>query len=251
MDSSKDDPLGWGDWADWRIEAEEREQLRLRELIQEFGEVPIDWDTRRILIDVLERKREGRFANEECCRAIRRDGRACHQEASGWWGGYPVPLCPLHAEKLVEALWALVIQEVHAGDGKWRRESGIYERDIHELVEAYAESNGLILRSRRIDAEEHTRSMDEIAALRERKADLYFAKSVLGGDLIKIGRSMNVPARMRDLKAEPLLVVKGAGAAEGRLHKRLSKYRKVGEWFEPAPEVIRTMERIRERQLAA
>jgi hypothetical protein len=75
---------------------------------------------------------------------------------------------------------------------------------------------------------------------------VYFCRSSLGGDLVKIGYTTNLGARMSDLKAEPLLAVPGTRDEEARLHKLFAAARVHGEWFRPVPELLRYIERLRE-----
>lgn len=80
---------------------------------------------------------------------------------------------------------------------------------------------------------------------RDAPKDLYFARSLLGGDLIKIGVSAQVDTRMRDLKAQALLVMKGEARREAELHARFADDRITGEWFRPSDALMAFIEENR------
>lgn len=88
---------------------------------------------------------------------------------------------------------------------------------------------------------------------RDRPTFVYFARSLLGSTLIKIGVSGNVPARMRALSAEALVVVESddAKTLERDLHRELAVHREHGEWFRPEPEIFAAIERLRPEVVAA
>ena len=62
--------------------------------------------------------------------------------------------------------------------------------------------------------------------------------------LIKIGTSVNVRGRLRELSGaspeelELLVDIRGDREVETRIHERFAKYRKHGEWFEPGAELL-------------
>lgn len=73
---------------------------------------------------------------------------------------------------------------------------------------------------------------------------VYFIRSGLDGP-IKIGRSRRPYARLDDLQAtsaerlDLLLILDGGAALERDLHARFAEHRLHGEWFEPAPTLLR------------
>lgn len=72
----------------------------------------------------------------------------------------------------------------------------------------------------------------------EAQGFVYFARSRLGGDLIKIGYSTNVEKRMESIFGDPLMVVPGGRELEKELHELFSYCRQEGEWFAPDPEIL-------------
>lgn len=77
---------------------------------------------------------------------------------------------------------------------------------------------------------------------------VYFVQPKSGG-LIKIGTSLKLSVRLKALAKEagcPLVVlgvVKGEQRKEKELHHRFAIHRERGEWFRPAPELIRYISR--------
>jgi hypothetical protein len=91
----------------------------------------------------------------------------------------------------------------------------------------------------------------ELSVLAESLAalgDLYFVRA---GDAVKIGRTNNIMARLRNIQAHNheqincLLLVKGAGATEKALHRKFAAKRLRGEWFAWCPEIEDEIERLR------
>ena len=78
-------------------------------------------------------------------------------------------------------------------------------------------------------------------ALKRKPTCVYFIQAISGGP-IKIGVTTNIVRRVKALQThEPLRVlatVQGEEALERDLHKRFASYRKEGEWFEPAEELL-------------
>lgn len=76
------------------------------------------------------------------------------------------------------------------------------------------------------------------------------------GGAVKIGITRDVVKRMRALQAandEPLVLLlafHGSRKVERELHRRFAAYRKRGEWFEAAPDVLAWVERQRARCVA-
>lgn len=72
---------------------------------------------------------------------------------------------------------------------------------------------------------------------------IYFIQAGVEG-AIKIGRSKNVKKRVSDLQvACPLKLTllysgKGGKDAESELHSRFNRYQRIGEWFDPAKEIL-------------
>lgn len=68
------------------------------------------------------------------------------------------------------------------------------------------------------------------------KPQVYFARGV-GTDKVKIGTSVKINSRLRDLEnssygpLELIACVSGGRSAESRMHKRFAEYRIRGEWF--------------------
>lgn len=71
---------------------------------------------------------------------------------------------------------------------------------------------------------------------------VYFARTLLGGDLIKIGLTTNLLHRMMVLTAEPLLVLRGSRRLEREMQERFAEYRAIGEWFRPGEGLTRYIE---------
>lgn len=79
--------------------------------------------------------------------------------------------------------------------------------------------------------------------------DLYFIQAVLGGP-VKIGVSKNPVSRLTALQTGVpyqlrilATVYNGGMGGERQLHRMFSEYRLSGEWFTPAPAVLRTIRR--------
>ncbi len=79
------------------------------------------------------------------------------------------------------------------------------------------------------------------------EVDLYFIE---GGGLIKIGKTDDISRRLRELQFMSPVPLKlkaffpGFGKYEHSIHGTLYRYRKHGEWFEPAPQVLAMIERL-------
>lgn len=80
-------------------------------------------------------------------------------------------------------------------------------------------------------------------------SDLYFARSLLGGELIKIGISRDVPRRLAALSAEPIAVAEGKGYLEKLIHDKFKESRVHGEWFHPTEELLKLIEKYRDPEL--
>lgn len=82
-------------------------------------------------------------------------------------------------------------------------------------------------------------------------AGVYFVRS---GNLIKIGTSTNVNARLaalRTMSALPLelmAVAEGGYTEEGAVHQRFASLRQHGEWFTAAPELLAFVAEIAEHR---
>lgn len=76
---------------------------------------------------------------------------------------------------------------------------------------------------------------------------VYFIRSGEHG-LIKIGRALDVEARLRSLQTGSgevlrlLLAIPPGGPREDELHARFAEHRRHGEWFDPAPELLAFIE---------
>lgn len=75
--------------------------------------------------------------------------------------------------------------------------------------------------------------------------------AVLSAGLIKIGKAVNVPKRVSAIStmngAETKLlgyIISVPPHTEAVIHRHLAAYRKHGEWFEPADEVLRVVDCI-------
>lgn len=151
------------------------------------------------------------------CRAVKTDGSRCGERGTLAWSG--IYLCPRHEKRLVLECLDIVAGALREGKMHW-----------HELVSAgIARHDPQVLRRQ-------SRSPSYV----------YFARSKLGGNLIKIGVTSNLAARMRDLKAEAFAVVatEQAGRLEAILHRRFRAWRREGEWFEPAPALLEWATRL-------
>lgn len=74
--------------------------------------------------------------------------------------------------------------------------------------------------------------------------DVYFCRF---DSRIKIGFSTQIDIRMSVLQPDELLTfAPGSRADESRLHRRFEYARVRGEWFEPVPELIEYIERVKE-----
>ena len=73
---------------------------------------------------------------------------------------------------------------------------------------------------------------------------VYFIQSVKGKGYIKIGFSNNPKRRLREIQRYSpielriIAMIKGGREKEAELHRRFSKYRRYGEWFEPSQEIL-------------
>lgn len=94
------------------------------------------------------------------------------------------------------------------------------------------------------------RAMTEAADGRRRRATkgsrVYYATrgDWRNGALIKIGRSVNIRERMRDLDARCLTSHPGHSTEEKALHKQFAHHRSHGEWFRPSPDLVRHIEDV-------
>lgn len=76
----------------------------------------------------------------------------------------------------------------------------------------------------------------------QRQHYIYFVQSEDG--FIKIGCSQNVKSRFRTIQGDNHMKIKLIGKMKGgydleaKLHRKFKKFRKRGEWFHPAPELI-------------
>lgn len=66
--------------------------------------------------------------------------------------------------------------------------------------------------------------------------------------LIKIGTTTNVRRRAAELNATVLARCPGSYSEEKQLHAKFAAHRRHGEWFEPAPELMRLINAIRAEQ---
>lgn len=84
---------------------------------------------------------------------------------------------------------------------------------------------------------------------RRRIAGVYFIRQGDDG-YIKIGYSEHIKKRLRGLqgaspvKLQLLATMNGTTKDEQDLHKRFKSYRKMGEWFEPVPELLDFINRL-------
>jgi T5orf172 domain len=82
------------------------------------------------------------------------------------------------------------------------------------------------------------------------EARVYFLRGGRRG-LIKIGVAVNLPRRLRALRTaspdpvEILASIPGGFETERLAHYLVSRYRQFGEWFGPAPEVLRLVDTAR------
>lgn len=72
----------------------------------------------------------------------------------------------------------------------------------------------------------------------------YLARDPQSG-LVKIGRSANVPRRMRQLGTKLLVAI--PGDHENRLHTRFTTDWVRGEWFKPSPLMVALVRRLQGR----
>ena len=83
--------------------------------------------------------------------------------------------------------------------------------------------------------------MPDVSDLPKPDVYVYFLQGKVT-KLIKIGLSSNPRKRIKSLQlseeVEFLGVIKGDKRLEDELHYRFADYRKIGEWFEPAPELV-------------
>ena len=66
--------------------------------------------------------------------------------------------------------------------------------------------------------------------------------------LIKIGTTCNLKQRAQQLNATVLARVPGGYTEEAQMHARFASLRTHGEWFEPGPELLELINRIRKDQ---
>jgi hypothetical protein len=66
--------------------------------------------------------------------------------------------------------------------------------------------------------------------------------------LIKIGTTLNPRRRAQELNGTILAKCIGSYTEEARLHAKFAALRRHGEWFEPAPELMRLINAIRAEQ---
>lgn len=63
--------------------------------------------------------------------------------------------------------------------------------------------------------------------------------------LIKIGTTTNLKQRAQQVNAQVLARIPGSYTEEAQLHRRFATARRHGEWFEPTPELVDLVNRIR------
>jgi len=101
-----------------------------------------------------------------------------------------------------------------------------------------------------IDSEKR-RTEEREFSLRQR---VYFIRPENGGP-IKIGTTVSVDARLKSLqtawpyKLLVLVDVPGDSALECELHARFAAHRMLGEWFQPAPELLAYIQELAREQV--
>ncbi len=86
------------------------------------------------------------------------------------------------------------------------------------------------------------------------KGDLYFIRA---GDAVKIGRTRDVAARVRNIQAnnheevDCLVVLKGRGHEEKVWHQQFRDGHIRGEWFRWSPEIELAVNEARQSNMAA
>jgi hypothetical protein len=63
--------------------------------------------------------------------------------------------------------------------------------------------------------------------------------------LIKIGTTTNLKQRAQQVNAQVLARIPGSYTEETQLHERFAALRRHGEWFEPGPDLVDLINRIR------
>jgi hypothetical protein len=87
-------------------------------------------------------------------------------------------------------------------------------------------------------------------AVSNRESRVYFVQAE-GGGFIKIGHAVNLAQRLATmqlgcpLRLQILVNVPGGVRREKELHVRFKAYRRHGEWFEPADELLAFIEEMR------
>lgn len=133
------------------------------------------------------------------------------------------PFCDLHHRELVKAILESKFVSIMdtLGARLWREEQAA-------VVQAKARANG---------GPKFT----------------YFARK---GDLVKIGFSISVKARLRGLETaggftfDEVVYRPGGRVIEGQYHERFASTRVLGEWFDMSPAIRDEMDRIVQRQEA-
>jgi hypothetical protein len=91
----------------------------------------------------------------------------------------------------------------------------------------------------------------QVSVHRQKRQKVVYFVQTAGGGLIKIGFTTNLEARVRDLQTSSpvalcvLATLSGGESLEAELHERFASYRKHGEWFEPAPELLSFVSSLR------
>lgn len=83
-----------------------------------------------------------------------------------------------------------------------------------------------------------------LTALGRTRPSVYFVQQARSNGLVKIGTSVNVPKRIRELQSitaeelRLLVVVWGGFSIEASLHNHFESFWVRGEWFRPGPPVL-------------
>lgn len=123
-----------------------------------------------------------------------------------------------------------------------------HEQETARLV-VYESAKGTMrgwMEARIINGDEWSRPLDSYgAAPGFGKPWVYFMRRER---LIKIGTTYNLKQRASVLNATVLARMPGSYSEEARLHNQFANLRRHGEWFEPGPELMKLINKLRKAE---
>jgi hypothetical protein len=153
------------------------------------------------------------------------------------------PMCDEHHEELMTQAVVVAKRELSSPD--YRDEERILRERALIIAGCTCNSDLSVEETqRRLGVYRRLRDADLVSGIdrdwieNPRMSVVYFVRN---GDQVKIGTTVNVPARMRALTLDPRNVLgtePGSQRREAELHRRFAKYRIRSEWFHAAPEIL-------------